>query len=214
MANRKNPPRYEGRQYRGGRQQGRKNLQRTASGHLKNQYGVTFTDAERKALESSVNRANYRRKKMLEEAAKLPRKVAGRDTGDTVGSLQLMGRESDFILARKSKSLQRFRTREQFDTYMKNLERVLSPDYLDDRIRLYKRNYMQALTNAFGDDAKGVVMKVRMMKPADFMKMVEQDELLEISYVYDPGARGAKLNRIRQSMGMKPVEEFDDELPY
>lgn len=201
---------YEGKQYRGGRPKGRKNLKKTESGNLVNQYGVTFTPQERRALETAVNTANRKRARMLKEAATLPRMVSGRDTGDTVGSLQLMGKESDFILAKKTKSLQRFHTREQYDTYMKTLQRVNSRDYIEDRIRLYKRNHMKALENAYGDDAKDVIMKIRMMKPKDYMKMIQQDETLEIGYVYDPTARQGKLNQIRTSMGMKLKDESMD----
>lgn len=198
---------YEGQQYRGGRAAGRKNLTKTATGNVVNQFGVVFTPDEKRALENAVNTANRKRARMLKEAATLPRMVSGRDTGDTIGSLQLMGKESDFILARKTKSLQRFRDREQFDKYMKTLQRVNTRDYIEDRVRLYKRNHMKALENAFGDEAKDVMMKIRMMKPKDYMTMIQKDESLEISYIYDPTARSGKLNQIRASMGMKMKDE-------
>lgn len=198
---------YEGQQYRGGRAPGRKNLKKTDTGNLVNQFGVTFTPEEKRDLENAVNTANRKRSRMLKEAATLPRMVSGRDTGDTIGSLQLMGKESDFILSKKTKSLQRFRDREQYENYMKTLQRVNSRDYIEDRIRMYKRNHMKALENAFGDEAKDVMMKIRMMKPKDYMKMLQQDESLEISYIYDPTARSGKLNQIRASMGMKLKDE-------
>ena len=201
---------YEGGQYRGGRSAGRKNLKKTDTGNLVNQFGVVFTPEEKRALENAVNTANRKRARMLKEAATLPRMVSGRDTGDTIGSLQLMGKESDFILSRKTKSMQRFRNREQFENYMDTLKKVNTREYLDERVRLYKRNHMKALENAFGDEAKDVVMKIRMMKPKDYMKMIQQDESLEISYVYDPTARTGKLNQIRASMGMKLKEESVD----
>lgn len=205
----KSKPSYEGQQYKGGRKKGAKSLKRTADGNFVNQHGVIFTPQQKKALESAVNRVNYRRKKMLNEEASLPRKVAGRDTGDTVKSLQLMGRESDFILARKSKSLQRFKSPAEFEKYMKNLERVNSDDYLVERIRLYKRNHIQALRNVFGDDAKDVIMKIRMMKPEEYMRMLQSDEMLEVSFVYDPADASAKLNQIRASLGMKLKDDDD-----
>lgn len=197
---------YTGEQYRGGRKQGRKNLVRTDTGYV-NQYGVTFTEQEKKALVSAVNSANRKRANMLKAEATLPRKIAGKDTGDTVASLQLMGRESDFILAKKSKSLQRFQTRKDYERYMKNLERVNSRDYLTERVRQYKRNHMKAIENAYGDEAKDVVMKIRMMKPQDYMRMVQSDEMLEINYIYDPSARSGKLNQLRASLGMKLKED-------
>lgn len=200
---------YEGTQYRGGRGEGRKNLTKLDSGNLLNQHGVEFTKADKKRIESLVNSANRKRVKMLEEEAKLPRLNAGVDTGQTVGSLQRMGKESDFIISRKSKSLQKFKSREDFDKYIKNLEYINSNDYLDDRTRLYKRNHMKALENAFGDEAKDIVMKIRMMKPEEYRKLIQSDEEMEVSYIYDPSARTGKLNRIRASLKMQEKEVIE-----
>lgn len=204
-------PVYENTQYRGGRKEGRKNLVKLENGNIRNQHGLEFTQKEKKALESAVNRANRKRKIMLDNEAKLPRLVAGQPTGQTVGTLQTMGKESDFIISRKSKSLQRFKTREQYEKYMKNLERVLSDDYIVDRIRLYKRNHIKAIENVFGDDAKDVVMKIRMMKPKDYMQMIQSDEMLEVNYIYDPSDKQGKLNQIRGSLGMNLKEDYINE---
>ena len=203
---------YEGTQYTGGRAQGRKNLKKLDNGNFLNEHGVVFTAEDRKKLESAVNRVNRKRVKMIEEEGKLPRLVGGVDTGDKVKSLQLMGKESDFILSRKSKSLQQFKSRDAYDRYMKNLEHINSPDYIDERIRLYKRNHMTALENVFGDEAKDIMMKIRMMKPKDYMKLIQSDEDLEVSYIYDPSARSGKLNKIRASLGMRLKEEIIEEI--
>lgn len=202
-----------GGQYRGGRASGRKNLKKTGDGQLLNQHGVKFTEAEKRRLESLVNSANYRRRKMIKDASKLPRKYEGVDTGDTIGSLKLMGKESDFILAKRTKSLQRFRTMDQFDEYVKRLEKVNSPNYLRERIRQYKRNYITSLNNVYGEKAKDVAMKIRMMKPDEYMKLVESDESLEISYNYPEDQ--SKLNRIRAALGMNlKDDEWLDEDDY
>lgn len=194
-----------------GRQQGRKNLKTNAAGNIVNQHGVEFTADEKRALVNAVNRANAKRRKMMEEAATMPRMVRGKPSGDTVGSLQLMGKESDFIIAKKTKSLQRFTSREQYTRYMDALGRVNSPDYVTERVRLYKRNHMAALRNAYGDDAKDIIMKIRMMKPEEYMQTVTQNEDLEIGYVYDPADMNAKLNHMRASLGMRLKEDYFDD---
>lgn len=195
---------------------GRKNLTRLSDGTIKNQHGVVFTDADKRALESQVNMANRKRAKQLKEVATLPRTVRGVDTGDTLATKLQMGFESDFIIAKKTKSLQRFTTREQYDTYMQYLKRVNSKDYLDERTRLYKRNYMKALQDVHGDDAKDIIMKVRMMKPADFRKLIEQEELVEINDLYAPEDKASEREKLRASFGMKSKEDdafenYDDE---
>lgn len=201
---------YEGQQYVGGRVKGRKNLTKTDTGYI-NQHGVEFSIEDRKSLERAVNRANNKRVRMLEEEGNLPRLVGGKETGDTVRSLQLMGKESDFIISRRSKSLQQFKSREDYDRYMKNLDIVNSPEYLDERTRMYKRNHIKAIENVFGDEADDVKMKIRMMKPEEYRKLLQSDEMLEVSYVYDPSARTGKLNQIRASLGMKLKEEDIEE---
>ena len=188
---------WEGEQYKGGRQKGRKNLKKTDGGYI-NQHGVTFSEEQKKALERAVNRSNYQRKKMLAEADALNPKNT---------QLRLMGKESDFILSRQSKSLQRFKSMEDYEKFMAKQERIRTGEHLDEMTRLYKRNYMKALDNVFGDDAKDVKMKIRMMKPEEYRRLVESDELTEISYVYDPQARAGKLNQIRASLGMKQKED-------
>lgn len=190
-----------------GRKAGVPNLKKTDAGTLLNQFGVEFTPQEKRALEYAVNSANRKRARMLAEEAALPRKVQGRDTGDTVGSLQLMGKESDFIIAKRTKSLQRFKSKEDYNRYMQNLKKVNSPDYITERIRMYKRNHMKAIEKAFGDDAKDVVMKIRMMKPKDYQQMIQSEEMLEINYIYEPSARAGKLNQIRASLGMRLKED-------
>lgn len=192
---------WEGQQYKGGRTKGRKNLKKTPSGFV-NQHGVEFTTEERKALERAVNRSNRTRKKMLAQEAQ----ARSPDSGETVSQLRLMGGGSDMILSRQSKSMQQFRSREEFESFMDKQRDIHSGKYLDDMTRHYKRNFSKALENAFGDDAKDIKMKIRMMKPDDYRKMVMGNDELEISYLYEPQARTAKLNKIRRVLGMREKE--------
>lgn len=185
---------------------GRTPLIKTDTGVI-NKHGVSFTIEEKRALESAVNTATKKRARLLKAEAQLPRMgLDGKPTGDKVASLQLMGRESDFILTPKTKSLQRFTSKEQYNRYMGYLKEVNKPDYIDERIRLYKRNHMKAIEENLGD--KGIVMKIRMMKPADYAKLVSSyEDVMEIHYVYGADARQAKINQIRTVLGMPIIEE-------
>ena len=195
---------WEGQQYRGGRNAGRKNLKRVDGG-LQNQHGVIFTKEQKKALERAVERSNYRVKKQVAEVDK---------RNPNHAQLRLMGKESDFIISRQSKSLQQFKSMADYEAFMDKQARIQSGEYLADRTRLYKRNYMQALDNVFGDAAKGLKMKIRMMKPEKFRELVETlGDDMEIGYIYDPSARIGKLNKIRSLVGMRELDEdpFIDE---
>lgn len=189
---------WESQQYRGGRVSGKPNLKKVDGG-LRNQHGVVFTKEQKRALERAVDRSNYRRKKQLAEADKL---------NPNHSQLRLMGKESDFIITRQSKSLQRFKSMEEYEAFMDKQARIQSGQYLEDKTRLYKANYMKAIDNVFGEAGAGVKMKVRMMKPEKFRELVETlGDDMEIGYIYDPQARMGKLNKIRSLLGMRELEE-------
>lgn len=189
---------WEGNQYRGGRGSGKKNLKKVDGG-VQNQHGVVFSEEQKKALERAVNKSNYRRKQMLAEAEKL---------NPNHSQLRLMGKESDFIITRQSKSLQGFKSLEDYEKFMDKQARIHSGEYLDERTKLYKSNYMKAIDNVFGDAGSGLKMKVRMMKPEKFRELVETlGDDMEIGYIYDPQARMGKLNKIRSLLGMRELEE-------
>lgn len=192
---------FEGQQYRGGRSKGRKNLVKTDSGVI-NQHGVAFTYEEKKALERAVKRSNYRRKKMKAEEEKL---------NPHAQQLRLMGTESDFIISRQSASLQRFKTRKEYENYMKKQERIQSGKYLVDRARLYKRNFTKSLLETYGAEAKDIAMKIRMMKPEEYMRKVASDERLEIRFVPSDMKASGRLNQLRAALGMKLKDDWVDE---
>lgn len=198
----------------GGRSAGRKNLIYTDDGKIVNQEGVTFTLEDKKKLESLVSSATRKRREMLKSAATLPRTYGGQKLNGTVGDLQLMGKESDFIIAPKTKSLQRFKSREQFENYIDNLQRVNSKDYLSERTKLYKRNYIQALRENYAyDDVKDVIMKIKTMPQDKYRELVTKDETLEIRYLYETkgsdneDAMLEQLNEIRGALGMQPKDD-------
>lgn len=195
-----------------GRVKGVPNLKKTHSGVV-NQHGISFSFEEKKALENAVRYANRKRKKLLQTQAALIRYSEGRPIGK-VGDLHAMGEEGDFILARKSSSLQGFKTRESYEKYMGYLTRVRESDYIDNRIELYKNNFGGALIEAFGDDAEELLDRIIEMSPREFAnKVVQTDEDLDIGFIYLPGERGKKLNQIRKALGLDPVEyNGDDEV--
>lgn len=196
-----------------GRQKGVKNLKRLDGGYL-NQNDVFFTEKEKKALESAVRKSKREQQKLRAIFDLLPYKIEGKETGATVGEMRLLGKEADFSIADKTASLQRFRSHEEFDRYMKNLNRVNSKGYIADRARLYKRNYQTALTDPHSglgmayDQVSDILMKIRTMKPEDYIKAVASNEELEIGYLYDDGngALSHKLNAIRSALGLKHRE--------
>lgn len=183
---------------RGSGKTGRVNMKRVEGGWM-NQHGVVFTPEERKAIQRANRESNKIRDKQIAEVDSV---------NEHAQQLRLMGKDSDFIISRQTKSLQDFKSMEKFEQYMDKQARIQSGEYLEDATRLYKSNYMKALDNVFGDEAKGIKMKIRMMKPEDYRKAVEANEILEIGFPYGPDAIDDKLAQIRKALNMKPLDEM------
>ena len=177
-----------------GRKEKVPNLKKVEGGY-QNQYGVIFTPEQKKALENSVRRSNYAREKQLNA-----------EYGKANALQRYLSQESDFIITRQSRSLQGFKSMADYEAFLDKQSRIQSGEYLADRTRLYKANHMQALKNVFGDEAKDVIMKIRMMKPEEYREMIKKDVFLEVNYIYDPSAMQGKLNQIRKSLKMKEKE--------
>ena len=212
---------YEGQQYRGGREKGLKSLKKLDGGKVENQYGVQFTADEKKALERAVNTANAKRKRQLDSLGKLPRIVNGKPTGQTMSDLGEYGKVSDLIITRKTKSLQRFRNRGEFESYMRYLGKVNSRDYLPAKVQIYKDNMAKAIEKQLPGMADDVIDAIRKMKPNDFIKFAYTHDDISIGHIYGPDAQTAKANTLRSALGLEPVSdattpeipsEWEDEL--
>lgn len=170
------------------------NLKKVEGG-FQNQYGVTFTPEQRKALENSVRRSNYAREKQL-----------NKEFGDKNALQRYLSQESDFIISRQSRSLQGFKTMEEYEAFMDKQARIQSGEYLRDRTELYRANHIQALENVFGHDAKDVIEHIQNMDLKEYRDLISKDIFLEVGYIYDPSAMHGKLNQIRTSLKLKEKE--------
>lgn len=184
-----------------GRQKKVPNLKKSG-GNLINQHNVEFTVAEKKHLESLVNSANRKRKRMKEKEENLFRIVGGKVTTQKISEVRTLGDESDFILQPKSKSLQRFKTRDDFERYIRNLERVTKRDYIPMRQKIYKENHLKAIENTFGKDNE-VYQTIANMPMNQYLQTVASDiDFLEIQYIYSEEDIEIKLEAMRESLGL------------
>lgn len=189
---------------------GRKNMKRVKGG-WQNQHGVVFTDAERKALNRAVAKSNRQRKKALEAERGKPHIAGGKVVSKDKSQLLLMGKESPFIVSQQSSSMQKFKSKEDFEKYLDKQERIHSGEYYREKARLYKRNFMNSLRDTYGDDAKDIINKVRRMNPEKYMEMVANDETLEISFVPSDDVVAGRLNQLREALGMEQKDEWPNE---
>lgn len=170
------------------KKKGQGKLKRTSRGSVILPNGQRITPKEQKALRSAVNSANRKRKRLLES---LPPE-AKRKYRD-------FGVETDFVMRKKSTSLNRFRNKNEFNKYLRSVQKIASGEFEKHRAEQYKRNYIQALRRTFNSKANEAIRKVREMDLKTFRRKVESEELEDIGYVYyDPN--NEKLTRITEQL--------------
>ena len=185
-----------------------KNLKRN-NGYIINQHGVKVTEEELKQLKNMAARVNYKRQKMIEKYEDQPLTYGGKPTPASRLQLSLMGRENDIIIRKRHAAINAFRTKGEFNKYMKGLNKALETDYLQVRAKQYKKNLMTKIQSAYGnypDAIKGVLMKIQMTPLNKFMDMVAQDEIMEIKTHYQTGDELGRINALRDYLGLKPME--------
>ena len=201
----------------------RQYLKRNASDNWVNKHGVEITQEERKAFTKAVNAINRKHEKMIKTTDTLPRVWAERDSngnlvkkeGDSVAQVRGMGRPPEMIIAKRSKDLQRFKSKSEFKKYMKELDRInTDPEkYVKERIRGYKRNFIKTLEDTYGDEGEDIKNKIRRMNPEKYMELVTQSDELRIEWIYPVKNQDAndKLNIMRALLGMKEKDSYSVE---
>lgn len=154
-------------------------------GDVFNKYGIQFTEQEHRDLKNLADSANRKRRNMIKNEHKLTEFFGGVSHDKTIGELSgKMGKESDFILAKKSKSLHRFQSHEEYENYIRYLRDVVSSDYVSRRVEDYRKNQIKALQKTFGKKSKKLVSQVRSMNTEQFMNLVQSDEASEMWFIY------------------------------
>ena len=195
-----------------GRKKGQKNLKRVGK-RYENEHGVQFTEREKKQLESLVNSVNRKRKKIMTDKKLLDTRTAlGVDPDFVFGfhsEKNLWGTGADTLLTKnRSKSLQRFKTKEEFKTYMKDLRRLSDVKYVEKRIKMAQKNKIKALESVFGDDAKEMVKGLRRLSPEEYQKVLSNHSLPSINYMYSDEEYDNALEKVK-SMYEKIEQEYD-----
>lgn len=201
------------RKKKAGTRAGKKNLIRTDE-YITNQFGVQITHEQARIMRNLVQTVNRKRKKMIEQFKDKPLFYGSRQLPEDRTQLALMGEELDLTIRKRSASLNQFRSQAEFDRFMRTTERAASRDYEEYRAKLYKKNYMEALKNQYGEFPellKGALMKVRMTPLSKFAELVGTDRLGQIKEHYSLGGKLERLKALREKLGLRNPDYDEDE---
>lgn len=160
-----------------------KKLKKLEDGSKVNQYGVIFSEEEYKTLVARVNSANRKQKRLKTEQAQLDKYFID-ELGYKTHQRGAIVEDDDFIMARKHKSLQKFKSKDAYYNYISNLERVLQRNYIENRTSRYKENYIKGIKGVMGDIATPLIEKLDKIKGKDFNYLVATSLDMRIPEIY------------------------------
>ena len=165
-------------------------LKRTNRGSVILPNGERITLSEQKALRSAVNSANRKRKELIN---KLPKEAMRR--------YKDFGIESDWVLRKKSTALNRFRSKKEFNKYLRHVRKLTNRQYIDNITSTYRANFIRAINNTFNSSGSELIEFINSLSNKDLRELSLADELGDIGYVYyDPKAPSVKLERLKKQM--------------
>lgn len=168
-----------------GRRKGQKNLKKVGK-KFENQYGVQFTENEKKKLESLVNSVNRKRKNiMTKDKFKDVRSGLGVDPDFEYGvhpEKNLWATGADTLLTRnRSKSLQRFKSKDEYKAFIKELRNLNSKTYVEKRMKQHKRNKIKALKSVMGNHE--IVKGLNKLSEQQWGEIISKNLLPEIHFL-------------------------------
>lgn len=193
--------------------------QKKHSKKITNKNGVSFTENEQKKLISLVNSVNRKRKRILTDERLIDVRTAlGVDEGFIFGvhsEKNLWGSGADTLLTKnRSKSFQRFNSKDEYRSYMKELKRLAKKDYVESRMKHYQKNQLKAMKSVYGKDSSSIIRGLKQLTPKEYLKVRAKFDLPSISYVYSDEEYDSKLEQLKSSYELINNEFNLDERVY
>lgn len=173
--------------------------------YVKNPHGVVVTKKEMNEIERTLKRVNRIREEEVKRRRKMPFKHGKKPTEFNVGEQEkLMGdtrfRESKHKVKNNFHNMKNY---SDYEEWKKEVEEEFGGNYRDKRSQGYKDRYIKGLENIFGDESKQLIKHIEKMPLGDFMDVYYSNTIGNISYIYLPADRSAKLKNIGEGFGVK-----------
>lgn len=154
--------------------------------YVKNEHGVVATKAEIKEVQKAIDKANKARKKEWNRLKKKQFKEGGSQL--TVEEQRgVMGDPRYKNFKPEKFNFNAYESRRDFERRSQKKKETYKGDFMLEKARLFKRNYIKSLEHAFSDtdmDYRKIVNKIKRMSPQDFYDMHYLGEIPKIGYYY------------------------------
>lgn len=162
-----------------------KRLKRTSRGTVILPSGEKITLAEQRALRSAVSSANRKRKRLL---AKMP-----------PNRVKTKQEEESWFYRKKRTKLNRFKNKEEFNRYLRGVQKIASGRFEQIRSRTYFENFKQAVHTAFGKttDTRRLIVKINRVGVKALEEAIASGDIeAEIGFIYTRDQYQYKYNRL------------------
>ena len=170
----------------------RTHLKRNRKGSIVLPNGQTITTAEQNALRSAVNSANRKRQRLISQ---LPKEAKER--------YQVLGVESDFVMRKKNLRYNKFNNKREFNRYLRSVQKLVKPNYIDKVMNTYRNNLNRAIKNVFNSAGDAIRKFLKSITNEELRQLSLSEEFKDIGYVYyAPEKAEDKLKTMMEQVAM------------
>lgn len=152
--------------------------------YKKNDYGVVATWGEIAKAKRLAKDVSKSRNKRLMKVATKDFTSYGKKTGSSVMQRKLMGDDRYDMYKPIEFNFSSLRTRDQLENRISNLNKQLSPGYIDRKNKILKENIIKAMKRSWGGGSRTTRKWIKSLTPDQVLEYFVSEDVFDFDYIY------------------------------
>ena len=170
--------------------------------------GVKTTQWQFDKAKAGTKKINREKKKQMKYTTELIATSRGKETGLKRGEMADM-RVAEYMP--KQFKPEKISSQKEWKMYVQSVEKQVQDHYTRDKISRAQIQYIQNLTDTFGQYSDIITARLALFTPQQFLKVLKADEQASFLFINDPLDAQARLEAIARAWGADiPEGYFDD----
>lgn len=196
--------------------QAKHNTNRNQHRYVKNAKGLVIPRSDYARAKRLDNKYQRRQKRALEKVRQKPMKSGGKNTDFTVGDFDnnaTMGRPNLDHLKMPKFNFDNLENMREWELKQRTLENRGDKEYLDEKNKQFRGNYLRALEIVFGHDTGmdendmgyQLYKHIKEMDIDDFITYWQTEFDVSIGFIYNSTQKALKLNHLHNIFGVEEI---------
>lgn len=170
--------------------------------YKKNKYDVVASNAEIAKAQRLARKVTQDRAKRFMKIAPKEFKSYGKDTGSSIMQRKLMGDDRYSMYDPVKFNFKTLRNRKQFEARVENLQKQLSPGYIDKKNKTLKNNIIKAIKRNWGKSGRNARRWIDKLSPDEVVDKFMSEDVFDFSYIYDDNSIARQVEKFNATFNL------------